>query len=179
MGISTVLSKQSNYVRHEENLFIPVLGLTVIQLIFFLVAGTQLCFGFCMRIMLIAHWYFRCCYVMLTPSQGLSEPHALPVRRYKNLGGSLAKTDDQTDQRNIWQYRMSFPMYKLREKDRGGLSTAWGQAVHWPVDGEEFYYVPLVALGVYYPLFFFYVPFPPPSLSPYCYYYYILLCFIY
>ena len=32
-----------------------------IKLIFFLVAGIVLCFGFRMRIMLVTHWCFSCC----------------------------------------------------------------------------------------------------------------------
>jgi len=37
------------------------LVLAGIELIFFLVAGTGLCFWFSMRIMLITHWSFSCC----------------------------------------------------------------------------------------------------------------------
>ena len=38
-----------------------VLVLAGIELIFFLVAGTVLCFGFSVRIMLITLWCFSCC----------------------------------------------------------------------------------------------------------------------
>lgn len=39
-----------------------------IELIFFPVAGIVLCFGVSMRMMLITHWCFSCCSVVLTPS---------------------------------------------------------------------------------------------------------------
>lgn len=48
--------------------------------IFFLAAGTELCFGFSMRIMLLAHWWFGYCLAVFTQSQGLSAFHGLPVR---------------------------------------------------------------------------------------------------
>jgi len=52
---------QQNHSLHLKNNFVMilfVLVLTGIELIFFLVAGIVLCFGFSMRRMLIMYWCF-------------------------------------------------------------------------------------------------------------------------
>lgn len=57
------------------------------ELGFFPVAGTALCSGVSIRIMVTPHWCFGCCYIMLTLSQRLWMSQALPARRYtKNRG---------------------------------------------------------------------------------------------
>jgi len=55
MALSTFLSPQLQSA-HKENK--TVLALAGIELIFFLVAGVVLCFGFGMKIMLIIYWCF-------------------------------------------------------------------------------------------------------------------------
>ena len=52
-------------------LWITVLVSARVELVFFWVAGIVLCFGFWMRMMLITHWCFSCCWTMLTPSERL------------------------------------------------------------------------------------------------------------
>lgn len=48
-------------------LFTSVLVLAGIELIFFLVVDTALCFGFTRGIMLMTHWCFVCCWVVFNP----------------------------------------------------------------------------------------------------------------
>ena len=51
--------------------FVIVLVWAGIELNFLIVVGRVLCFGFSMRIILITHWCFRCCWAVLTQSEGL------------------------------------------------------------------------------------------------------------
>ena len=60
---------------------ILVMVLAGIEIIFFTVAGIVLCFGFSMRIMLITHRCFSCCWAVFTLNQGLSSSHALPAEK--------------------------------------------------------------------------------------------------
>jgi len=66
------------------------------ELIFFPIAGIVLCFGFRMRIMLITHRCFSCCYAVLTQSQGLFcflyRPGSEGDGVHERLGGGTAGT---------------------------------------------------------------------------------------
>lgn len=68
------------------------------KLIFFLVAGTVLCFGYRMRIMLITCCCLSWHWAVLTLSQGFFRFSHCPVSReggeHKKLGGRTAKTVD-------------------------------------------------------------------------------------
>lgn len=66
------------FITEEWRGFVLVLSET--ELIFFPVAGTVLWFGFRVRIMLIPHWCFGCCWAELTIGQGLFSFSWLPCR---------------------------------------------------------------------------------------------------
>lgn len=55
MALGAEYFKQFNLTLNEDNAGHSLLGLAGILLVFFLVAGTMLCFGFSMRKMLITH----------------------------------------------------------------------------------------------------------------------------
>lgn len=72
-----------------------VLVLAGTEFIFFLVVGMVPCFGPSVRIMLITHLQFGCCWAVLTLSQGLSSVSCSASEQvHKKLVGSTARTWD-------------------------------------------------------------------------------------
>lgn len=83
-------SARVSYTRLKK--FNPVLVSAGIELIFFLPAGPVPCFGFSMTIMLITHWCFRCCWVVLTLKKGhFSFPCSASKEVHKKLGRNMAR----------------------------------------------------------------------------------------
>ena len=105
-----------------------------IELIFFLVAGTVLCFGFRMRIMLITHRCFSCCWAVLTLVKDFSASHALPARSWE---GAQPGQLTQTGQRDIPYHVTSCSVYKLGGVSWEMVTAARELAGHWSVGGEQ------------------------------------------
>lgn len=99
------------------------LWLDGIELGFFLVAGTELCFGFSIGIMMITHWCVGCCWVVITIYQGLFSN--LPVREGTgSWEGAWEGQLTQKGQIHIAHYRMSCSPYKLGTVGQKALITA-------------------------------------------------------
>ena len=78
-----------------HKLYVGVLVSAGTELAFFLVAGTVLCFGFSVRVMLVALRCFGCCWVALLLGQGLfSFPCSASKQVCRKLGGSIARAAD-------------------------------------------------------------------------------------
>lgn len=98
-----------------------VLLLSGIEII---VAGTVLCFGFKMRIVLITPWCFSCCRAVLHRTKDMSDPHAaLPARSWGCTGAGR------------WHSQHSWPKlakgmfytHSIMLNDKaGGVATAQG-----------------------------------------------------
>ena len=108
-------------VKHQDVLLVSA----GTELIFSLVAGTVLCFGFRLRTMLVTHRCFSCCSVALTLIKDFSVSHALPVRRVTR-SQEEAETGHltQTSQRDIPYHSTSCLAYKLDVVTPKGLITA-------------------------------------------------------
>lgn len=92
--------KTTTYWRHYYFLLVLIeqstLDLVVIELIFITVAFLVLCFGAVMKSRLIIHWWFSCCWVALTQSQGLCFSCCLANKLsvHKKMGGDSTRTAD-------------------------------------------------------------------------------------
>lgn len=98
------------------------------QFIFFLGAGTGMCFGWSMRIMLVTHWCFSGCSLSGFANEEL----------HKMLVGNMARTAVPNWQRDIPQHRRSCWVCKLDEVAHEGPITAWGWAGSQSAGGEHF-----------------------------------------
>lgn len=78
------------------------------ELLFFQAAGTVLCFGFSMRIMLVTHWYFGYCWAVLTLNPEFSVSHVLAVSRCtRSCEGACPGQQTWMCQRDILSHRAS------------------------------------------------------------------------
>lgn len=129
------------------------------ELILFLVAGTVLCFGFSMRIMLVTHWYFGCCWAVLTLNPGIfSFPRSGSEQVHKKLGGSTARTGDPNLPKGCsmpWSIMVSVHTGEVGQEL---LIACQGWAGHWSEHDEQLYWVSPLFCGFNSSLFL--SPFP-------------------
>lgn len=79
-------------------------------------AGTGLCLGFSMRIMLITYWCFGCCQTVHNLNQGLfSVSYSSSKEMHKSLGGSWPGEMTETGWRAVWCCRMPCPVCNMGE----------------------------------------------------------------
>lgn len=115
--------------------------LAEMELIIFLVAGTVLCLGFRVRIMLITHLCFSCCWEGLAQSQRFFSfscgPESEEAGGDEKMGGDTAGTADPE-----WPEGYPRPYGIVLNTKTGGVGwgwqpLSWGLAGHWSVGGEK------------------------------------------
>lgn len=97
------------------------------KFIFFLVAGTGMCFGWSMRIRLVTHGCFSCCSLSGFVNEEL----------HKMLVGNMARTAVPNWQGDIPQHKTSCWVCKLDEVAHEGSIAACGRAGHQSKGGEQ------------------------------------------
>lgn len=135
------------------------------ELIFFLVEGAMLYFGFIMTIMLIRHWWFWLLLSWAYPEPRISQFSLMC--HWENAEGGREHDQDTWAELARRRFHPSCPVYKLGGAGQEVLVTAWGWAGHWPAGGEQLCNASLALLRSY------------SSLSlcclPFHYYYYTIL----
>lgn len=125
------------------------------ELLFFLAAGTVLCFGFSTGIMLVAHWYLGCCWAVLTLNPGFfSFPRSGSEQVHKKLGGNLTRAANLNVPRGYSiPWSISWSVYKLGRlvrncwqlvRDRLGT----GQSVVSNCAGHHFCFLGFIPLSL-------------------------------
>lgn len=141
----------------ENILRLLVLVLTRIELIFFAVPGTLLCFELRMITLWITHWYFSCCWGGLHRTKGFSTPHPT-----KNEAGH-AQAAVRGHSRNSWPQLIQgisqttqSPAQHLNQWNVGqGLLLRKRLGISQSLVSNCFSFVSLIFLGVYFSFLLF------------------------
>lgn len=137
-----------------------VLVLEGIELMFFMVAGTVLCFGFSIRIKLLTRWCFSSCRAVLTQSWGIfSFRTVLTVRSQgctRRWEGTQTEQLAQTGQKVHSMLYGIMPSNKSGRFGQGRDVVAGGLARHPSAGGEQlhrasFYFFASIS---FFPFFF-------------------------